>query len=369
MRSRFLLGVTMAAALGACSLAAPDPLAEAAAAVERQDYFAAHDLVQEVLERDGSDAAAHELLARIQLAMGAGGDALATLDRLEEAGAAPDDAPLLRAEALLQSGDIEEALVLLVGRQNAESWRLRALAANLQGNEEGVRNAFRQGHEASGDKRKLFTAEASWHLDRGDTRAARYAVGQVQRIAPDAVETLFVSARFAHILGEHELAARAFLAILERSPTDRPALLGAIASARNIGRADLARSLVARGNAAFPGDIAFIYHTALLDADAGHWGAVRERLQNEERKVSDFVPARLLYGRALLELGHLEQARALVGPLYRRASNDPETARTWARILLASGENSEAGRVIAPLAARSNALPIDHEIAAEAARS
>lgn len=335
MPFRTLATAVLAAALAGCSLFAADPLAQAEEAMARQDFVAARDALQGALERDAQDAAALELLARAQLALGQGAEVIATLDRLAAARALPADAALLRAEALLQTGEIDAALALLAGRRDAESWRLRATAAGLRGDDAGVREAFAQGRGAEGDRRKLLTAEATWHLDRGDAAGARAAVGAVQQLAPDSIETLSVSARLAYLMGEPGLAARAYFAILEKSPTDRPALLGAIASTRTIGRMDLAADLVARGRSAFPGDIAFIYHTALLDADAGNWQAVRSRLQADEGKVADFAPARLLYGQAMLELGQVEQARALVGPLVGDQPDDPVTRQTWERIVAA----------------------------------
>ncbi|KLE35496.1 tetratricopeptide repeat protein [Aurantiacibacter luteus] len=331
MRNLFLAAVA-AAGLAACSLVAGDPLDEARAAYDRQDYPAARTGAQAALAQDADGPGALELLARVQVATGQGQAALATLARLDDARALPADANLLRAEALLQTGEVEAARAALTGQRSAEAWRLRALAAARQGDDAAVKAAFRNGHGAEGDKLRLYTLEATWHLDRGDAEGARRAVGEVQRLAPEAVETLFVSARFANLLGEHELAARAYMAILERNPSDRPALLGAIASARNLGRMDIAAPLVARGSAAWPGDIAFVYHTALLDADAGRWPAVRERLQRSERAVIDFAPARLLYGQAMLELGQVEQARSMVQPLAEAYPDNAEYRATLARI-------------------------------------
>ncbi|GGD51760.1 tetratricopeptide repeat protein [Erythrobacter arachoides] len=368
MTLRSLLFLVSFLALGACSVIAPGPLENARGALARQDYPAARDLVQTALAKDASNPEALELLARIQLLTGAGAEALTTLSRLDALGAAAPEDGLLRAEALLQTGEIARARSILSGKTSAESWRLRAQAAILEGDEAMVRDAFARGRRAQGDQRKLFTLEATWHLDRGDVQGARYAVGQVQQLAPDAVETLFVSARFANLLDEHTLALRAYMAILAIVPTDRPALLGAIASARNIGRADLAAPLVARGAAAYPGDVAFIYHTALLDADAGRWQAVRERLQQSEREVGEFAPARLLYGQAMLELGQIELARAMILPLYRAAPDNLGYRRTYARILLASGDLAEAGRVIAPVLNGRYAIQLDREIAERAAR-
>ncbi|MGB3167090.1 MAG: tetratricopeptide repeat protein [Alteraurantiacibacter sp.] len=335
MRS-LALSILLAGSLGGCALFAPDPVEDAHAAYQAQDFFEARELAMKALERDASDAEALALLARVQVAMGAGADALLTLGRLAETGGAPEDADLLRAEALLQTGERDEAGALLAGRPEAEAHRLRALAAVQNDDPATAAREFLSGREAEGDKRKLFTAAASFHLDRGNADGARYAVGQAQRLAPAAIETLFVSARLAQLDGRHELAARAYLAILDHTPNDRPAMLGAIKELDELGRLDLIRPLVTRGRAAYPDDIAFIYLDASVHAYEGRWQAARDLLQEHEAEVQGHDDARGLYGQALLELGQVEMARAQIEPLARRYPGNRVYSELYARIRAAT---------------------------------
>ncbi len=352
--------------LGACSLILSDPVDQSREAFVQQDYTVAREAALQALQQNERDPAALDLLAQIYLAMGQGADALAILDRLKATGTPPANVRLLEAEAMLQTGEHEQALELLVGEESAESWRLRALAANLAGDSEVAIAAFLRGREAEGDKRKLFTAEANFHLARGDPAAARHAVAQVQRLAPTSIETLFVSARLAQIDGAPELAARAYLAILDRAPVDRPALLGAIAELDKLGRIDLIRDLVQRGRDAYPQDVEFIYLTASLYAHDGNWSATRTFLQEHESRIAAHDNARGLYGQALLEMGQLELARAQLAPLNRRYPDNPAYARIFARILLALGEQTEARRVIRPIAYGPHAQDIDRELLQQA---
>jgi thioredoxin-like negative regulator of GroEL len=353
--------------LGGCSLVQADPLAEAQHAFAAQDYVAARDHAQAALVEDPRDSAALALIARTQLAMGLGSDALATLARMEESGSLPDDARLIEAEARLQIGEMDAVSRLLQGETSAESWRLRALMAAMAGDEAGALAAFARGRSGEGEKHRLYTAEANFHLTRGNAAAARDAVAQAQLAAPQSIETLFVSARLAQLSGEPELASRAYLAILEIAPLDRPALLGAIAELGNADRVDLLRPLVVRGRAAYPEDIEFFYLTARLKADEGDWAGVRDLLQQREGEVSAHPDARGLYGQALLELGQVELARAQLAPLYRRYPDNPMFARTYARVLLENGEAGEARQVIAPFASLPNAEQADRDIAQRAA--
>ncbi|KLI63921.1 tetratricopeptide repeat protein [Aurantiacibacter marinus] len=372
MKSRILTALAVAGlltgGLGACSLIAPDPMEQAREAFEAQDYHAAREEVLRALQVNTSDTAALELLARIQLAMGLGADVPATLERLENAGTLPVDAKLIEAEALLQTGDHALAVAVLEGEDSAESWRLRALAANMAGNVPAAEAAFVSGRSADGDKRKLFVAAANHHLSRGNADAARFAVGQAQQLSPGSIETLFVSARLAQLDGQPNLAARAYLAILDLSPTDRPALLGAIAELDRLGRIDLIPDLIQRGRTAYPQDIEFIYLTASLQAYEGNWQAARDLLQEHESAAAEHDNARGLYGQALLELGQLELARAQIAPLNRRYPDNAAYARVFARILIELGEHSQARSVIRPIATRSDAQPIDRELAQLAAR-
>ncbi|MBH5322669.1 tetratricopeptide repeat protein [Aurantiacibacter sediminis] len=354
--------------LAACSLLLDTPLEEARDALAEQDYFAAQEHVLGALQDNARDVDALTLLAQIQLAMGQGGDALLTLDRLEEAGAEGEHLTLIRAEAMLQGGEAEEAFALLDGLASAESWRLRALAAAMEGDDDEATAHFIAGREAEGDKRKLFTAAASFHLNRGDADAARFAVGQAQQLAPDAIETLFVSARLAQLDGRPDLASRAYLAILERTPNDRPAMLGAIQELDKLGRVDVFEPLIERGRQAYPEDIEFIYLDASLLAFEGNWTAARDLLQQYETAVQSHDNARGLYAQSLLALGQYEQARALMAPLNRRFPNNAAYARVYARILLELGEHSQAASVITPILRGPDASEIDRDIAERARR-
>jgi|GEM_PF-978696 len=360
--SSIALITAMAGTLGACSLIMPDPVEQAQESFAAQDYIAARTDALRALQQDENDAAALELLARVHLAMGQGGDALMALERLQNAGVRLADANLIEAEALLQMGDHELALELLAGEDSAESWRLRALAANLAGDTETAEAAFANGHEAEGDKRKLFTAEASHHLIQGNAEAARLAVGEAQRLSPDTIETLLISARLAQLDGEPELASRAYLAILDVAPTDRPALLGAIRELDSLGRIDLLSELIQRGRAAYPADVEFVYLTASLHGYDGNWAAARDLLQEYESQIAGHDDARGLYGQALLELGQLELARAQLAPLNRRYPDNPAYARIFARILIELDEKRQARAVMRPIAARADAQDIDREL-------
>lgn len=322
--------------LAGCGLLGPSAAEEAQDALAQQNYIAARDLALEALQDDAEDAAALEVLARAHLVGGAGTEALAMLDRLEALDALPDDHQLLRAEALLQLGETEPAMALLDGLVSAESWRLRALVAASGDDEAGVRDAFAKGREAEGDKSRLFAAEATHYLQRGNMEAARTAVARTQEAAPRRVETQFVTAWLAQLEGNNDIAARAFLAILDKTPQDRPAMLGAIDALQKLDRDDLADPLIAQGRGAYGGDLAFIYFAARAHARKGEWAEARDLLQDHEAQLAEGLPAQLLYVEALLELEQGELARAIITPLRAKYRNDEQVQAMHARALAAT---------------------------------
>jgi len=368
-KHHLLLASALLLSLGACDSPLSDPAGDAAEAFAAQNYPAARDHAQTALRKDGGNVNALELLARAQIAVGEGANALVTLDRLKAAGGRPEDAALLEAEANLQVGEGDAVLALLQGDSSAEAWRLRALAASLTGDQAAALNAFRQGRDAPGDKMKLYAAEASYFLASGNADAARTAVALAQQTAPKQLETLFVTAKLAQLDGDSDAASRAFLAILDIAPNDRPALLGAIAEMGELGRVDLLRPLVERGSSAFPGDPEFVYLSARLLAEDGDWQGVRNMFQAREATLAAHPQSRGLYAEALAELGQVELARTHIAPLYRQLPDNEQVARVYARVLLDLGDHAEAARVIAPLAALPSALAEDLELAARANRS
>lgn len=333
---RPILPLVLLSSLPGCSLVGDDALDDAQAAFVAEDYIAARELALVALEEDADNIAALELLARTQLAMGEGGEVAGVLERIERAGGEARDEDLLAAEGQLQVGNAAAARELIAGNRSAEAWRLLALAAVLDGDDPGARQAFANGRSADGDKTKLYSAEASFHLGRNDLASAEQAVSLAQQAAPDRVETLFVSARLAEARADHVLALSNYLRIIEKVPRDRPALLAAIAASERAGQGDITRHLIAYGAQTRPLDREFVYQQARIDAWDGRWAAVRERLQAHEQELADHAPARLLYAESLLQLGQVETARAIAAPILARMPGDGEAQRLRAAIEAAS---------------------------------
>lgn len=330
------LALSLALSLAGCSLFGSEPMDEAEAAFAAQDYIAAQSHAQAALAQDPEDGDALEMMARIQLVMGLGRDVLNTLARLERVGHAPEDANLIAAEARLLMGEGEAAIELIGQTDTADAWRLRALAAVQAGDDETALDAFEQGRSADGDKGKLLATQTSFHLDRGNLAAASDAAELAREVAPDRIETLYVSARLAEAQNDPDLALSNYLRIIEIAPMDRPALLAAIRASEWAESSDVTRHLIAYGASTRPMDREFVYQQARVEAWDEDWEAVRERLQAHEIALSNHEPARLLYAEALLHLGQVETARAIAAPIVARRPEDTDVLRLQAAIEAAS---------------------------------
>ena len=366
MTARALLLLALAAGLlSACAGQGEGDLAREALA--RQDYAAAREHAGAALKQDPADPVALADLARAQLALGQGADALATLERLRRTGSVPPDMKLLLAEGELQIGGTAAALELAGDPPaSAEGWRLRALALSQAGRDDKARDAFERGRSADGPRHRLNIAEAVYRLDRGDRAGAKAALARASAEAPEAIEVLFVTARIAQLEDRGDDALAAYLAILDKAPLDRPALLGAIAEHGRRGEIGQLQELVARGIAAMPEDAEFVYLSARLLAERDDWEKVRELLQRREPLLPEHPDSRALYAQALLELGQYESARAHAAPLYRTHPESVMIRRIYARALIETGDATAARAVIAPLVDRPGAQAIDRHLAERA---
>ena len=346
------LASLLALSLLACSgEGGGDAAAQATEALDRQDFIAARDSAALALKADPQDADMLLVLASSQVAIGQSDAALRAIDRLESVAGVSDESAMLRAEALLQQSRPQDARAAIEGIDNADAWRLRAIAAIREEDDAATREAFARGLQSHGESFKLRATQAHWFLEQGDVGSAAEAVAHLRKTAPDRIETLFVSARLAQAQGNGAEALSHFEQILERAPLDRPALLGAIAELGAAGRLGEVRPLVERGRKAMPNDVEFVFLAARLEAEDGNWRAVRDLIQGFETSLPDHPDARALYAQALLENGQAELARGHLAPLYRQYPDAPGYAEIYARALQETGDTAEAARIRALSAA------------------
>ncbi|NVJ19007.1 O-antigen ligase family protein [Myxococcus sp. AM010] len=256
-------------------------VASAHAARGREGAGEALALVNRALYLAPLDASSHRVAARALLALGRSAQGFLEYRLAHEAG----DATVLLGEALPQAETLA-ALTVLTPRSPATTVRLLDALANTPGRlalaleySGWAREHFAGQPEAAA----LWAREARLRILRGDLETAEAARAQVERLAPDALDTHLLRAEVLRAQGKREEALRA----LER--------------------------LLAR----FPGDVALSFQLAAQQLDAGLTRRAKDTLKALAPFITDYAQrARLL----AMEAACLEREGLLSHALERRQS-------------------------------------------------
>lgn len=362
------LTLALALALAGCSVSPEEHLARGRNAYAAHDYAAARVELTAVVQERPEDAAALDLLARTYLALADGESAATTLDRLDRLRKAPADARLLRGEAHVLAGKHDAALADVAGLASAEALRIRALALLGKGDVAGASAAYAAGETAPGSRARLLADYAHLQLARGDRVEARRLAALAAQGRPRPLESWLASADVAAADNRLGPALALFDGALKAFPQSEAAALGKIRVLDGLGRTEEARPLIAAGLAENADDPVYITLDARLDALAGKWDKVRDKLQAHEDALDSAPEANALYAKALLELGQGEQARARLSSQLLRNPNDRRTRALLGQTKLALGDAADAVATLRPLAALPDATPEELGLLAQAAR-
>lgn len=357
----------LALSLGACGISPEERLDRAREAYAAHLFTEARLDLATVLEEDGNDPAALELFARTLLQLGDGEGAAAALHRLHETERVPEDFVTLMAEAELLRGQYAAALDLARTLDTAEGSRIAALAHVGQGDGVAAQQAFEQGLEQEGDRSRLLSDYALFMLAAGDPTAAQRLAEEALELAPLGLDPLIARARVAQARGDLATALADYEAAGQAWPESRAAALGRIGVLGDLGRLAEARPLVADLARRIPGDPDVAYLQARLAAEDADWSEVRAILQSYEARED--ARQQLLYARALVELGLLEQAMPRLTALLRHAPDNDAVRRLLAHAQLASGDADSALSTIRPLAQGTRSTAADVALLSEAARA
>jgi Tfp pilus assembly protein PilF len=362
-----LLPVVLALAVPGCSPTPEELAAQAQQAIETHQFNVARLHLGAALSEKPNDPQLLEMMARLQLQLGDGTGATAMLNRLDRAGGAPEDMAQLRAEAALLSGQFDEALSLIAGRNEAEAHRIRALAQVGKGDLAAAEQSFTAGASAPGDSSRLLADFALLRLRQGRLAEARTLADRALEAAPEGLDPLMAGARVAQASGQAGRALDLFAKANDLWPDSAGALLGRIGVLGDLGRLAEARPLIEHAATTMPESEDVVYLRARLKAEDGDWTQVRDILQPLE--ASDKIAVQMLYSRALLELEQFEQARGRLNALTRAIPQNGAVRRMLARSMIGSGEAGEAMTFLAPVARSVDATPEDLALYAEAARA
>ncbi|MCW1381833.1 tetratricopeptide repeat protein [Novosphingobium sp. KCTC 2891] len=369
MRPRLSLSLVLAPAaliLAACS---PDPsqhAAKARAAFAAEDFAAARIEALAALDGDGRNADLLVLLVQSQLRLGDGDGAQAALARLVDAGRAGPDITRYKAEAALLRGQPRQALDWLGTDDSPSAWRVRAAAHYALHDYPAAMEAF---HKGMAGKPDLLLARdyARILLEAQDYAGAGKALEVMQRLAPDALDTLLVAGELAQRQGRRDEAAAIYARAAERHPRRIEPLLAQAMLADMAGKVDAAAGFVDRAAAIAGGDSRVVEMKVQIAAEKGDWETVRNTLASSEGSLDPRSPNGLKYAEAQLALGHPEQARAIFAKALLLSPQNPYVRIMLAEAQLATGEAASALRTVMPLSDAALAGPRELDLAVRAA--
>lgn len=368
-----LRSVTLAASLlllSACG-AAPDPDALLSHAREayaaESDQAARVDLLQ-VLKLRPEDRAALVLLAQVQVRLGDGEGAVATLERLGAAGQGAPDLVRLRAEAELLRGQADRALALIVQDRSAAAWRIRAGAALAKQDEAGALTAYAAG-EAAGYDMRLLIDHARLLMQGEEYPAATRLVAQLKQRDAKALSVQLLEGDLLAAQDRGDEARKVFAAAARQAPDRVEPLLGQAALADAAGQDDEVERLVRAAEAIAPDDARVREWVVQVAQLTGDWKTVRERLAPFEASLDPGSAQGLAYAEALLNLGQPEQARALFRRALSASPQNPYSRLMLAEAQLATGDARAALDTVRPLAQATMAGERELDLAMRAARA
>ena len=357
MRQHFreTLPLLLALSLAGCGSSPQARFARAEEAYARHEYTAARLELSAVVQKQPKDAAALELLARTYLELGDGESAKSALQKLGQLGKQPPDAQVLLGEAEFMNGRFEAAIAAVAKEKSAPALRVRALASLGRNDPGTAAQAFAEGEKAGGDRSRLLADYAHFELAKGNLTAARRLAALAAQQKPASLASYLASADVAAADSQLGRALAHFDAALRDFPQSRAALLGKIRVLDALGRTGEIRPLVTAALADDANDPTLIYLDARLDALAGQWQKVRDKLQPREQALKAQPDGNILYAHALLELGQPELARARLSSQVLRTPDNRQARLLLGRSKLALGDTMGAADTLRPLAGAADA--------------
>jgi len=379
-RRRALWPALAALALAGCGAAAHDPqamLRDGNAAVARNDWHAAADLLRPVTDDAQTDPRLQWLAGRVALEQGDADRAVQLLGAVLRAapGALPADQaaqvrPLL-ARAQLAQGNAARALETLGNGEpaDAEAAAVKVRALAQSGNPGGAMalldHALGQWPQAVDlDLLDALRAAAAGHADRADA-IARDLLAR----APGDFDVAVFAGQRALAAQRLDEAARDFDRANHLRPDHQAPMLGLAGVAR--ARGDHAGEVrwIDRARHADAGNLAVALYAAQLALDAGHADQAAQILAPFATKPNGNNALRLLAGLTFAQVGRKEEAIDQLNAFLLHGGEDGRARFALAVLLTQRGDQAGAWRALKPLAQAANATAPTLQLAAALARA
>lgn len=335
--------LSLLVALLAAGCAPRDPaavLAEAREAFEAGDSRTAVILVQNLLQADPADVAAHVLFARIVLDAGDPTLARTHLENARALGASPEEFAVPLANALNQLNQPAAALDAL-GLMSEESraadyWVARSRALMLTSDYSGAQQALNQAARYEGDSPRLLVERARLGLARGDAAGAAALVARALDAEPGYPDAVALRGLIESASSDLEAAAADLGAAAEayerseRLGLAAPVLLRLVQVQVALNDLDGAADTAQRLSTAIPNGAFADYANGLVAFRRGDFERTVQLLRLALTKAPDQPQFMALLGAAHLAVGNFGQAEQQFQSILAANPSDPAALRLLA---------------------------------------
>lgn len=347
-----LFALIASGALAACSSGSGNPVQDAVAAIEQQDYRSARIHLMTALRENSADPKVNYLYAKTLIELGDGVTAQAALKKLADKAEYAERVVPLMARTYIFTGEPEKALELAsapAGQFAGQLYAIKTLALIGLDRAAEAGATLEEGLSAVPNSAELNWIKGNRDLEIGNIDAALQSAKRALAIDPDSAEALLLSGRISLAKSKGEEALTYFVKARESRP-DLPTaefLRGAVL--KDLGKREEARHCFKTVLSESPNHPWATYFMAEMDYEDGKSNDAFERLQASKANLEAVPPALRLGGILEIQRGNHEQAIAKLKKYLAQNPADAESIMALSRGYASAGNDAEAFRTMVPL--------------------
>jgi putative PEP-CTERM system TPR-repeat lipoprotein len=336
-----VVAVLASVLVASCAERSPEAtLAEARQNFASGDYRAAAIFLQNVLEADANNAAAHALWGRIALAVGDLTQARERLLHARTLGAPAEDVAIPLAMTLMEMDQapaaLEELESLPSESRGADYWLARGRALTITGAYEDAERSFAASAGLSGSTAPLFVERARLAAVRGDLTGADALVDQALALDSMNAEAQALRGMLAtsgNRLEQAEVSLQSAANIYEsrfQTALAAPVLLRLVQVQLALNEIDAATNTATRISRVMPSSAFADYANGLVAFQRGDFDETVRLLRAALSKEPEQAQFMALLGAAHLAIGNFGQAEQQFQSILARNPADPAATRLLA---------------------------------------
>ena len=360
---RFVPPMAVVLVLAACHASPASHFATAKQRFAAEDYAAARVELIAALKTTPKNPDLLLWLARTQLRIGDGEGAQAALNRARALGVSAATVQVMAAETTLLLGKPDEALALLGNDASPDGWRVRAAVFIAKHKFVAAFGAFEQGMARA--KSYQLLADYCWLLlSANDLGGTAEQLSVLKQLKPEGQDTLMIAATLAGRQG-HDAAAMVALRRAEQlNHTSLRVESAQIEVLERMGKTAEALAAANRAAALAPNNPDVIADQLRLISAQGKWQVVRAKLEAAEGSIGPDSANAALYAEAMINLGNVEQARALLKRIVDQEPDNNFVRNLLAKTMLAGNDAQAAYDMMKPVTSSRDASAEDLELMA-----